>query len=225
MSQWSVLASVRVAVCVLAVALIGTVAVIATAPNSFAEAKKDKQQKKEEKGKQPPAQPQPAMPQLIFSPWTKICPKEARQVCFTGKDGRVETGQPILAVVLIEPEGEPRKILRITLPLGMSLQPGTRAIVDQGQPMTAPYVICFNNGCMADYEASQALIDTMKKGQGLIIQAINGAGQPISLVMPLSDFAKAYDGPPTDPKEVDRRNEDLRKKFEQQQKNEQQQKK
>jgi len=88
--------------------------------------------------------------------------------------------------------------------------------------MTAPYVICFVNGCMADYEASQALVDTMKKGKGLVIQGINGAGQPVSLVLPLDDFARAYDGPPTDPKDIERRNEELRKKFEQQQ---QQQKK
>ena len=86
-------------------------------------------------------------PQLIYSPWTKFCLKgqeaNAKQVCFTGKDGRVESGQPVVAAVLIEPEGEPKKILRVTLPLGMSLQPGTRVIVDQGQPMTGPYVICF----------------------------------------------------------------------------------
>ena len=87
-------------------------------------------------------------------------------MCFTGKDGRVESGQPVVAAVLIEPDGEPRKILRITLPLGMSLQPGTRVIIDQGQPMTAPYVICFNNGCMADYEASQALVDSDEEGPG-----------------------------------------------------------
>jgi len=123
-----------------------------------------------------------------------------------------------VAAVLIEPQGEPRKILRITLPLGMSLQQGTRVIVDQGQPMTAPYVICFNNGCMADYEVTQALIDTMKKGQGLVVQGINGSGQPISLVLPLNDFAKAYDGPPTDPNELKRREEELRKKFEGQKK-------
>jgi invasion protein IalB len=223
MSKWIVFASVRLATCVFALALIGVVAVIATSPNSFAEEKKGKQQKKDtqkdqEKGKQPPPQ-QPAAPQLIFSPWTKFCPKGPEaNVCFTGKEGRVETGQPVVAAVLIEPDGEPRKILRITLPLGMSLQPGTRAIIDQGQPMTAPYVICFINGCMADYEASQALIEMMKKGQGLVIQGINGAGQATSLVMPLNDFAKAYDGPPTDPKEIERRNEELRKKFEGQQK-------
>jgi invasion protein IalB len=224
MFKWITLGSVRLVACAFAIALIGVVAVIATISNSshsFAEEKKQRKgtQKDQDKGKQPPPQ-QSEVPQLIYSPWTKVCPKgqDAKQVCFTGKDGRVETGQPIVAAVLIEPEGEPRKILRITLPLGMSLPPGTRAIVDQGQPMTAPYVICFNNGCMADYEASQALINTMKKGQGLVVQGINGGGQPISLVLPLNDFAKAYDGPPTDPEVLERRNEELRKKFEQQKK-------
>ena len=107
----------------------------------------------------------------------------------------------------------------------MSLQPGTRVIVDQGQPMTGPYVICFNNGCMADYEASADLIGKLKKGQGLVVQGINGAGQAISLVLPLDDFAKAYDGPPTDPKvfeeqqkklqdELQQRAEEARKKLE-----------
>jgi len=214
-------ASVRPATYALAFALIGALAVVATSPNSFAEEKKAKQPKKDapkDQGQQPPPQQQAQAPQLIYSPWTKVCPKEAKQVCFTGRDGRVGSGQPVVAAVLIEPDGEPRKILRLTLPLGMSLPPGTRAIVDQGQPMTAPYVICFNNGCMADYEASQALIDAMKKGQSLVIQGINGAGQAISLVLPLDDFAKAYDGPPIDPKDLERRNEEERKKFEGQKK-------
>ena len=177
-----------------------------------------------------PAEPGSAeQPQLIFSPWTKFCLKgqeaNAKQVCFTGKDGRVESGMPVVAAVLIEPEADPKKILRVTLPLGMSLGPGTRVIVDQGQPMTGPYVICFNNGCMADFEASAELIAKLKKGQGLVVQGINGAGQAISLQLPLGDFAKAYDGPPTDPKEFEaqqqklqselqKRAEDARKKLE-----------
>lgn len=171
-------------------------------------------------------------PQLMFSPWTKFCLKgqqaNAKRVCFTGKDGRLESGMPVVAAVLIEPENEPKKMLRVTLPLGMSIQPGTRVIVDNGQPMSGPYVICSNYGCVADYEASGELIDKLKKGQGLVIQAVNGAGQPISLVVPLADFAKAYDGPPTDAKvveerqkklqeELQRRAEDARKKLEGQQ--------
>jgi len=175
--------------------------------------------------------------QLIYSPWTKFClkgqpgqtpPPDAKQVCFTGKDARVESGQPVAAAVLIEPEGQERKLLRVTLPLGMQLVHGTRVIVDQGQPMTAPYVICFTNGCMADYEANAEFIGKLKKGQGLVIQGINASGQPMSMVMPLGDFAKAYDGPPTDPKvfeeqqrklqeELQRRADEARKKLESQQ--------
>ena len=71
---------------------------------------------------------------------------------------------PVVAAVLIEPQGDPKKILRVTLPLGMQLIHGTRVIIDQGQPMTAPYVICFTNGCMADYEATAQMVDQMKKG-------------------------------------------------------------
>jgi invasion protein IalB len=175
--------------------------------------------------------------QLIFSPWTKFCLKgapgqppdpNAKEVCFTGKDARVESGQPVVAAVLIEPQGVDKKLLRVTLPLGMQLAHGTRVIIDQNQPMTAPYVICFTNGCMADYEANAELIGKLKKGQGLVIQAINATGQPISIVMPLIDFAKAYDGPPTDPKvfeeqqkklqeELQRRADEARKKLESQQ--------
>jgi invasion protein IalB len=182
---------------------------------------------------QAPGGDQQQQAQLIYSPWTKFCLKNnndpaAKQVCFTGKDARIESGMPVVAAVLIEPEGEPKKILRVTLPLGMQLVHGTRVILDQNQPLTAPYVICFTNGCMADYDATADMIDKLKKGQGLAIQAINSTGQPISLVLPLNDFAKAYDGPPTDPKvfeeqqkklqdELQRRADEARKKLESQQ--------
>src|SRR5262249_29486587 len=121
------------------------------------------QQQQQQQQQQQPQQAQGEQPKLNFSAWTKVCPKgqgqdaNAKRVCLTGKDGAVETGQPVVAAVLIEADGETKKILRVTLPLGMALQPGTRVVVDQGQPMNAPYVICAPNGCMADYEASGEL--------------------------------------------------------------------
>ena len=186
---------------------------------------------------QPPAQPpaagaQPAdqQVQLIYAPWTKFCLKGqdagAKQVCFTGKDGRIESGQPVIAAVIIEPEGEPKKILRVTLPLGMQLVHGTRVIVDGNAPAQSPYVICFANGCMSDYEVTPELLANMKKGQNLVVQAINSNGAPLTLPLPLAgEFAKAYDGPPTDPKvfeenqkklqeELQKRAEEQRKKLE-----------
>jgi invasion protein IalB len=178
-----------------------------------------------------PAQPQDQQIQLIYAPWTKFCLKgqdaNAKQVCFTGKDGRIESGQPVVAAVIIEPEGEPKKILRVTLPLGMQLVHGTRIIVDNNPPMQSPYVICFANGCMSDYEATPELLANMKKGQNLVVQAINANGAPLTLPLPLAgEFAKAYDGPPTDPKvfeetqkklqeELQKKAEEARKKLEQ----------
>jgi invasion protein IalB len=182
-------------------------------------------------GGQPPDQ---QLPQLIYAPWTKFCLKgqdaNAKQVCFIGKDGRIESGQPVIAAVIIEPDGEPKKILRVTLPLGMQLVHGTRVIIDNNPPAQSPYVICFANGCMSDYEATPELIANMKKGQNLVVQAINSNGAPLTLALPLqegngSGFTKAYDGLPTDPKvfeenqkklqeELQKRAEEARKKLE-----------
>jgi len=174
-------------------------------------------------------QPQQDQVQLIYAPWTKFCLKgqdaNAKQVCFTGKDGRIESGQPVVAAVIIEPEGEPKKILRVTLPLGMQLVHGTRIIVDNNPPQQSPYVICFANGCMSDYDATPELLGNMKKGQNLVVQAINANGAPLTLPLPLGEFAKAYDGPPTDPKvfeenqkklqeELQKRADEARKRLE-----------
>ncbi len=172
-----------------------------------------------------PAAPAPqaaaAPPQLMYSPWIKVCGKgpetNNKQVCVLTKDGRLENGMPVAVVQLFEPEGEP-KVLRVTVPLGMQIQHGTRMIIDQGQPAQEPYKICFPVGCMSDYPVTDDMIAKMKKGQTITLQAINMQGTPISLPLPLNDFAKAYDGPPTDPKVVEEQQrklqEELQKKAE-----------
>jgi invasion protein IalB len=184
---------------------------------------------------QAPAQQQQAqpaqgdMPPLIYSPWAKFCNKapdpNAKQVCFTGRDARTETGVPVVAAALIEPDGEPKKILRVTLPSPLQLQYGTRIVVDQDQPLTSPFFTCFANGCMADYEGTPDLIVKLKKGKQLQVQAININGAQISFPVPLTEFAKANEGPPSDPKkyeeeqqklqqELQKRAEEQRKKLE-----------
>ena len=188
----------------------------------------------------PPGQPQaaaPEMPQLIYSPWAKFCGKGddpgAKEVCFTGKDARTEAGQPLVTAALIEPEGAPKKLFRITLPSPLQLQYGSRIVIDKEQPISGPFVTCFINGsCIADYEATPELVGKLKKGQMLQIQAINLAAAAITFQLPLSDtsgnsFQKANEGPPTDPKvfeeqqkklqeDLQKRADELRKKLESQ---------
>jgi len=180
---------------------------------------------------QPPQQGAADQPALMYSPWMKVCGKgpdtNNKQVCVITKDGRLENGMPVAVVQLFEPEGE-QKVLRVTVPLGMQIQHGTRLLIDQDQPAQQPYRICFPIGCMADYPVPDDMIGKMKKGQVITIQAINMQGTPISLPLPLGDFAKAYDGPATDPKafedqqrklqeELQKKAEEARKKLESQQ--------
>ncbi|MEA2933427.1 MAG: hypothetical protein QOD74_73 [Variibacter sp.] len=197
---------------------------------------------------QPPADAQQAgvppaaeTPPLIYSPWTKVCGKDGqtqqaaasgkeapgKEVCFTIKEARLDTGQFVASAGVIELDGEAKKILRVTLPLGLLLRHGTRMLVDGQQPATGMYNFCLPNGCWADFEVDKDFVGRMKKAQSLVLQAFNLNGQVASFPFPLTDFAKASDGPPTDPKvleeqqkklqdELQRRAEDARKRLEQQ---------
>ena len=109
-----------------------------------------------------------------------------------------------MAAALIEPEGGPRKLFRVTLPSPFQVKYGIRIIIDKEPPISGTFFTCFANGCMADYEATPELVDKLKKGQMLQIQAINLAAA-ITFPLPLADnsgnsFRKANEGPPTDPK-------------------------
>ena len=159
----------------------------------------------------------PEIPPLAFTPWTRVCAKgqeaDAKTVCVTGREGRLDSGYLVIAAVLIEPEGVPQKLLRVTLPLGMILQAGTRIIVDQGQPLNAPYSVCLPNGCMADIEASPELVGKLKKGQAMVVQGIHMQRGQITLNVPLAEFAKANEGPPMDQKVYEERQRKLEEEY------------
>ena len=151
-----------------------------------------------------------------------------KDVCFTIKEARLDTGQFVASAGLIELDGEQKKVLRVTLPLGLLLRHGTRMIVDTQQPMTGTYNFCLPNGCWADFEVNQDFVGRLKKGQSLVLQAFNLNGQVASFAFPLVDFVKANEGPATDPKvleeqqkklqdELQRRADEARKRLEQQQ--------
>ena len=214
-------------------------AAFALAPSALAQPKKPAPKAAQKPAAPPAQQPQQngaaaaqqGQPTLMYSPWMKVCGKgqdtNGKQVCVLTKDGRLENGMPVAIAQLFEPEGQP-KMLRVTVPLGMQLQHGTRVIIDQGQPANEPYKICFPVGCISDYPITDDMIKQMKQGKQIVIQAINMQGTAISLPLPLDDFAKAYDGPATDPKvfeeqqrklqaELQKKAEEARKKLEAQQ--------
>ena len=85
----------------------------------------------------------------------------------------------------------------------------------------APAVIVFERrGGLtgADKQRIEDTVAKLKKGQNLYVQAYNMAQNVMTLSLPLGDFAKAYDGPPTDPKQFEENQkklqEELQKKAE-----------
>jgi invasion protein IalB len=190
-----------------------------------------KQQTPPAKQPQQPAQQQPAeqqaaapaeQPPIVYSPWTKFCGKDnnpqAKEVCLTVKEARLETGQFLAGAALIEQQGEEKKLFRITLPLGMQIPQGTRMLLDKEQPLQGQYIVCLPNGCMADFNVTAEFVGKLKKGQQIVLQGINLPGQAASYMLPLADFAKANEGPATDPKKFEedqkKLQEELQKKAE-----------
>ena len=169
-------------------------------------------------------------PQLIYTPWTKLCQKGAetqnKQVCVVNAQARLETGQAVVMAQVVEPEGAER-VLRVVLMIPVRVGSGTRLMLDGQELQRGAYVLCAPYmGCNSDFKADDALIGKLKKGKSLDVQAVNVFNEIVNLPVPLTDFATAYDGPPLDPKafeeqqhklqeELQKKAEDARKKLEQ----------
>lgn len=157
-------------------------------------------------------QPPIVVPQLVYRRWTKVCPpKEAnpapggKQPCFIFMEGKEDMGALVVRATIMEIEGEAKKALVVSFVYGVDLLRGTHIVVDQGPlQATAPYIVCVPPnvppplfGCVSQYEITAEVINGMKKGKFLTLQTIFN-GQTLSPQLPLNEFAKAYDGPPTD---------------------------
>jgi invasion protein IalB len=142
-------------------------------------------------------------PLVAASPWLKFCLKNSetgfKTICITSNSARNEADPSIVASVAII-ESDDKKKLRVTFRPGVLVGPGTRLIIDRDDPQRSPYVACTASGCMSDYEADSGMIDGLKRGQVLFVQAVDTSGAPLTVQLPLTDFAAAYDGPPSDPR-------------------------
>jgi invasion protein IalB len=195
---------------------VAAIALTAFVGVSAAQAQQPKAQPKAAPKAAQPAEA-PAEAAYNYSPWTKLCGKEnqpgAKEVCLTVKEARLDSGEFIASVALIEPAGETKKILRITVPLGMQLAVGTRMLIDRGQASVGQYIACFPNGCMADFEVNAAFVAQLKSGSTLWLQTINLGGQPASYPLPLAEFAKANEGPASDPKALEAQQQKLEQEL------------
>lgn len=151
-------------------------------------------------------------PEPSQTTWTKVCGKDQtanKEICYTTRDFVSDQGQPVLAVAIYDVKGDANKIVRFLMPLGLLLQPGIRFGVDAAQPTPGRYAICFPNGCFAEAQVKDDFINAMKKGTTLSVSVQNQGAREVSFAIPLTDFAKGFDGAAIDPKVLEEQQKQL----------------
>lgn len=137
------------------------------------------------------------------TPWVKLCQEDEKlkkQVCAVTHELRDGNSGNVMASASIRMvEGEQSKLV-VTMPPGLLLQPGIRIQVNKEEQIPGKFVICFPAGCVAQLEATDAIIQGMKKGTELLVLGLGQDQKPTGFKLTLSGFTKAYDGPPTDTK-------------------------
>lgn len=144
---------------------------------------------------------------VAFSYWVKFCKTTLlKSACFVGKEARTVDGKPLVAAVVIQPDGE-AEYLRLTFPITINRETGTRILFDgkEASSQTAEFVSCKQKlGCVADYSDPET-ITKMRVARSMTLQATDGDGGVLRYVFALTDFAKAYDGPEGAPSMLERR--------------------
>ena len=90
----------------------------------------------------------------VDTPWRKVCfnsqKTEFKKVCSTRAEVRKKEDESLLASVeLIEREGDPKKVIRVTFPLGMQLVYGTRLLIYGIEPQKSAFIQCIAAGCIS----------------------------------------------------------------------------
>jgi invasion protein IalB len=181
----------------------------------------------------PKAQPQKAQPQnagavtveLKAEPsqpeWTKVCGKEqaaSTEVCYTTRDFVTDKGQRIAAVALYDAKGKgAQKLMRILVPLGFLVSPGTRIVLDKSQPVGGRFSSCLPHGCFVEAPVKDDFVAAIKKGTTLNVSARNQAGKEITFAIPVAGFGKAFDGPPIDPQVLAERQKQMQEEIQKRQ--------
>lgn len=172
--------------------------------------------------------------------------KEDKNICLTHHerlDGN--TGMVLVSAAIRDVDGLDKDHLMVMVPLGMAIPAGLKAAVytkdmwakaqknekideKQLKPVDLKYTLCHQSGCTAEAEATKELVDQLKAGGGLMVFAINAAGQPIAFPVPLDGFVSAHAGAPVDNKvygdarkqlmqQIGQRRAELIKKYQEQQ--------
>ena len=137
--------------------------------------------------------------------WVKLCMKseqtQNKEICLTNHEGlEPNTGMVLIAAAVRKVEGEDKQQLLVRVPTAYALviPAGVQLKIDDGQPIQLQYTICFPTSCQVQLELSKEMFESMRKGKQMVVAAMNIQQKTMGFPVPLTGFAKSYDGPPVD---------------------------
>lgn len=128
--------------------------------------------------------------------WLKVCgedPSVKKKICYTTRDFVAENNQPVMAVAFYAVKDDPKRFMRILVPLTFLIPPGIRLSAEGMSPVAAKFQICLPQGCFVEGELTDATINAIKKAKSIKIDMQNQIAQEVNFEVPLEGFAKAYD--------------------------------
>lgn len=152
--------------------------------------------------------------------WVKLCMRneqtQNKEICLVNHEGlEPNTGMVLIAAAVRKVEGEEKQQLLIRVPTAYALviPAGVELKVDEQPPIKLQYAICFPTSCQVQLELTKELMDSMRKGKQMVVAAMNIQQKTMGFPVPLTGFAKAYDGPPVDSKKYEESRRQLMEMF------------
>jgi invasion protein IalB len=148
----------------------------------------------------PPAAAEPAAPAPAAAPppgWAVRCASASRDApleCAMEQTAVLsKTGQTVVSVNIRVPNDTHAPEILVQLPLGFSLPGGARFQVDDGKATEMELRTCENRGCYASSPIAPDVLAALKAGKQMKVSFQTLNKETISIPLPLTDFASAYD--------------------------------
>jgi invasion protein IalB len=129
-----------------------------------------------------------------------VPPKDTapKQQCILYQNIADERDDKLNLVVVILKTSDPRSptqrrpVLRVIAPLGVLLPRGLALRIDQTEVGSTGFVRCLNNGCVAEVDMDETLIERFNKGQTATLYVAFTPQEQRGLVLSLTGFDKGY---------------------------------
>lgn len=129
--------------------------------------------------------------------WLKICDPIAnnKKACIMRQVVVTANKQFLGSFLLRDDPGQESRLLAVAaVPLGVLLPFGVTWQIDGGKPIRVPYMLCDPQSCATQLVVNEAYVNSLKKGQKLVLTAKNRKNEDLKIEITLAGFTGVYDG-------------------------------